>query len=137
MEIAEKYDFIVIDDSKLDCFIAEKIIQNTGKSTSIKTFMAGSDALAYLQSLAISELQQKIIILLDIQMPVMNGFEFVGAFELTIPEKLKKHICINLLSSSINESDMIRAQSYHSIFRFLNKPLNKDILLNTIQEWQF
>jgi CheY-like chemotaxis protein len=137
MEIAEKYDFIVIDDSKLDCFIAEKIIQNTGKSTSIKTFMAGSDALAYLQSLAISELQQKIIILLDIQMPVMNGFEFVEAFELTIPEKLKKQICINLLSSSINESDMIRAQSYHSIFRFLNKPLNKDILLNTIQEWQF
>lgn len=137
MEIAEKYDFIVIDDSKLDCFIAEKIIQNTGKSTSIKTFMAGSDALAYLQSLAIPELQQKIIILLDIQMPVMNGFEFVEAFELTIPEKLKKQICINLLSSSINESDMIRAQSYHSIFRFLNKPLNKDILLNTIQEWQF
>lgn len=137
MEIAEKYDFIVIDDSKLDCFIAEKIIQNTGKSASIKTFMAGSDALAYLQSLAISELQQKIIILLDIQMPVMNGFEFVEAFELTIPEKLKKQICINLLSSSINESDMIRAQSYHSIFRFLNKPLNKDILLNTIQEWQF
>lgn len=137
MEIAEKYDFIVIDDSKLDCFIAEKIIQNTGKSTSIKTFMAGSDALAYLQSLAISELQQKIIILLDIQMPVMNGFEFVEAFELTIPEKLKKQICINLLSSSINESDMIRAQSCHSIFRFLNKPLNKDILLNTIQEWQF
>jgi len=137
MEIAEKYDFIVIDDSKLDCFIAEKIIQNTGKSASIKTFMAGSDALAYLQSLAIPELQQKIIILLDIQMPVMNGFEFVEAFELTIPEKLKKQICINLLSSSINESDMIRAQSYHSIFRFLNKPLNKDILLNTIQEWQF
>ena len=45
----DKLNFIVIDDSKLDCFIAEKIIQNTGRSASVKSFQLATDALGYLK----------------------------------------------------------------------------------------
>ena len=49
---ASRVHFIVIDDSKLDCFIAEKIIQNTGLSESVKSFQLATEALAYIQAKA-------------------------------------------------------------------------------------
>lgn len=120
---ANKMHFIVIDDSKLDCFIAEKIIQNTGRSESVKTFMTASEALDYIKSTSPSV--QKTMLLVDIQMPVMNGFEFLEAFENAVPSDMQNNFVINLLSSSINESDMIRAKGYKSVANFLNKPLTK------------
>jgi CheY-like chemotaxis protein len=120
---ADKMHFIVIDDSKLDCFIAEKIIQNTGRSESVKTFMTASEALDYIKSSSPSI--QKTMLLVDIQMPVMNGFEFLEAFEKAVPSDVRSNFIINLLSSSINESDMIRARGYKSVANFLNKPLTK------------
>ena len=47
---SDKMHFIIIDDSKLDCFIAEKVIQNTGKSESVKSFVAASEALDYIKT---------------------------------------------------------------------------------------
>jgi CheY-like chemotaxis protein len=120
---ANKMHFIVIDDSKLDCFIAEKIIQNTGRSESVKTFMTASEALDYIK--AASPSVQKTMLLVDIQMPVMNGFEFLEAFENAVPSDVRNNFVINLLSSSINESDMIRAKGYKSVANFLNKPLTR------------
>jgi len=128
---ADKINFIVIDDSKLDCFIAEKVIQNTGKSESVKSFMVATDALNYIKALLPSD--QKTIILVDIQMPIMNGFEFLDAFEQAIPSENRSNCIINLLSSSINESDMIRAKAYKSVNKFLNKPLTKDSIEKVLE----
>ena len=75
---SDKMHFIVIDDSKLDCFIAEKVIQNTGRSESVKSFIVASEALEYIQKLSPDK---KTVVLVDIQMPVMNGFDFLDAFE--------------------------------------------------------
>lgn len=121
----EKINFIVIDDSKLDCFIAEKVIKNTGRSESVKSFMIASEALNYIKE---HPADTKTIILVDIQMPVMNGFDFLEAFEQNIPEDDRMQYVVNLLSSSINESDLIRAKKYNSVNKFLNKPLNKTSL---------
>lgn len=121
----ETMHFIVIDDSKLDCFIAEKIIQNTGRSESVKSFMAASEALEYIRQAPPTD--KKTILLVDIQMPLMNGFEFLEAFE-TIPERNRNNFIVNLLSSSINEKDKIQAQSFKSVHQFLNKPLTRNAL---------
>ena len=118
--------FIVIDDSKLDCFIAEKVIQNTGRSESVKSFMTASEALDYIKQSSPSD--KKTILFIDIQMPLMNGFEFVEAFEKNVPQEVRTNYVVNLLSSSINESDMIRAKGYKSVNQFLNKPLTKNSL---------
>lgn len=115
-----KYNFIVIDDSKLDCFIAEKIIQNTGKSKTVKTFQQASDALTYIRGL--SEQDGETLIFVDIQMPMMNGFEFVESFE-TIPADIRSSYSIYMLSSSINENDIAKVKGYSSIKQFVNKPL--------------
>ncbi len=126
---SDKLHFIVIDDSKLDCFIAEKVIQNTGRSESVKSFMLATEALEHIKQTAAAD-NIKTVILVDIQMPVMNGFEFLEAFEKNIVQETNasdKYI-VNLLSSSINESDMIRAKSFKFVNKFLNKPLTKNSL---------
>ena len=126
----KKLHFIVIDDSKLDCFIAEKIIKNTGISETIKSFLQATEALDYIKSIPVDE-QTRTIILVDIQMPVMNGFEFVEAFE-KLPADLIKNYTIFIISSSINENDLARVHTYATVKQFLNKTLisnNLSVLL--------
>src|ERR1035437_7221000 len=104
--MANKLNFIVIDDSKLDCFIAEKIIKNTGKCGSIISFLQGKDALEYIAATPYEALVPTVI-LVDIQMPVMNGFEFVEAFEKR-PKNITSNYTIYVITSSINENDLNR-----------------------------
>lgn len=122
----KKLNFIVIDDSKLDCFIAEKIIKNTGFSESIRSFLQAREALEYITNNPVDEATPTII-LVDIQMPIMNGFEFVEAFE-KLPSSTTDNYIIYIISSSINENDLNRVHNYGSVKQFLNKPLTSNNL---------
>ena len=128
---SKKLNFIVIDDSKLDCFIAEKIIKNTGKSESIKSFLQAQDALEYIKG-SPSDDNAHTIMLVDIQMPVMNGFEFVEAFE-KLPTDVIQNYSIYVISSSINDNDLKRVHSYITVKQFLNKPLTSNNLSVLLQ----
>ena len=120
MKTGDKLHFIVIDDRKLYFLIAQKIIQNSNRSESIYTFQQVSDALDHLKILP--HPSGRTVIFVDIQMPVMNGFDFVEAFE-QMPSDHKENYTIYMLSSSINENDIARVRSYASVKQFLNKPL--------------
>lgn len=123
---AHKWHFIVIDDNKLDCFIAEKIIRNTGLSESVATFSDARRALEFVKNDTQPDEHNNIIIV-DIQMPLMNGFEFVEAFEM-LPQDLRNRFVIFMLTSSINENDLNRVKNYGSVKHLLNKPLTSDKL---------
>ena len=124
-------NFIVIDDSKLDCFIAEKIINNTNRAANCVVFQQATQALEHIKN---SENPAgKTVVFVDIQMPVMNGFEFVEAFELLSDEK-KSDYNIYMLSSSINENDIARVKRYGSVKHFLNKPLTNNSIMSVIEE---
>lgn len=118
--------FIVIDDSKLDCFIAEKIIKNTGLALSITSFQLAQEALDIIAAKPVED-GTHTIILVDIQMPVMNGFEFVEAFEM-LPSNITRNYTIYVITSSINENDVKRVHNYPSVKQFLNKPLTTNSL---------
>ncbi len=128
----DKMNFIVIDDSKLDCFIAEKIIKNIGKSVEIKSFLQATDALDYLKS-SVENDPYPTIVLVDIQMPIMNGFEFVEAFE-KLPIEVTDKFSIYIISSSINENDLSKVNNYPSVKQFINKPLTSNNLAALLME---
>jgi CheY-like chemotaxis protein len=130
--MSELLNFIVVDDSKLDCFIAEKIIKNTGRAETVNTFQQATDALVYIKTLAPATIPT--IVFVDIQMPVMNGFEFVEAFE-ALPENIRQGYSIYMLSSSINENDIAKVKGYQSVRQFLNKPLTNSAITVVLNQY--
>ena len=123
-------NFIVIDDSKLDCFIAEKIIRNSGSSKNVRSFLLASEALNHIKSSTINA-DEKTIVLVDIQMPIMNGFDFVEEFE-KLNNDITSSYFVYIISSSINENDLNRVNNYSSVIQFINKPLTSNNLRTII-----
>ncbi|HCN82840.1 MAG TPA: response regulator [Sphingobacteriaceae bacterium] len=126
---SQELHFIIVDDSTLDCFITEKIIRNTTICASVKSFAEPLKALEFLETNPFDGI--KTVMIVDIYMPLMNGFEFIEAFE-KFPEEVRDNYLVYMLSSSINENDMNRVANYQSVKYFLNKPLKIDLLLKLI-----
>lgn len=122
-----KPEFIVIDDSQLDCFIAEKLIRHTGKSSGIKTFTSAGSALEYIKQRTLPDDDSLTVLLLDVLMPVMSGFDFVEAFE-KLPQQVQDRYLIIALTSSMNKNDMNRISSYQAVKHLLGKPITTDAL---------
>ena len=127
-----QYHFIVVDDSKLDCFVAEKVINNTGKALTVKSFLEPIKALEFIKGNQIFN-SEKTILILDIQMPVMTGHQFVEAFE-QLSQDIQDHYLIYMISSSSNESDLNRIANYKSVRKFSNKSINKDMINGFLQD---
>lgn len=129
----ETFHFIIVEDSKLDAFIGEKILANfQSVCVSLEVFLDPKEALETILKKEISA--HRTVVFLDIQMPLMNGFEFIEAFELRAPQAMQDSFVINMLSSSIDERDIIRAKSYRSVNMFLNKPLRKDMVSHMLDD---
>jgi CheY-like chemotaxis protein len=123
--MTNQFDFILIDDSAFDLFIYEKLIFKSGIGNSVKPFNAAQDALDFL--IGEGENLPKTVILLDLQMPSMNGFEFIDQFDL-LPESLKNKIRIYMLSSTIDTRDIEKAKASIHIIDLLSKPLEVGLL---------
>ena len=113
-------NFFLIDDSAFDLFIYEKLLIKSGITNSVKTFNSARDALKHLIGQA--ESLPDTIILLDLQMPDMNGFEFIDEFD-QLPEVLRQKIRIFMLSSTIDTRDIEKAKASQHIIDLLPKPL--------------
>lgn len=126
---------VIIDDNKIDSFINQKICSLAFEKAKIKTFNCSVMALDYFKKLS-SEQESVLsdnvdLILLDINMPLINGFEFLKKFEKT--NILKKNMAnIYFLSSSNIQKDIYEASSISSCSGYIVKPLTKDKLFNAI-----
>ncbi len=124
--------FIVIDDTELDQFIAKKMITQADKRFEVKSFYEAKSAIEYIKSE--SELLSTgtvTLILLDMYMPVMNGFGFLDAFETLDPEVQNKYYVV-ALTSSVDFTDNARFKSYTSVRGVLCKPLSATDLTTII-----
>jgi CheY-like chemotaxis protein len=122
---------VLIDDNKIDCFINQKIISIASKNTITKVFNCGNTALDYItKTLKSSEFETLFnidLILLDINMPVMNGFEFLDKLT-KMKTFIKNPIEVHFLSSSINEKDISEALKNKFCTGYINKPLTKEMI---------
>jgi CheY-like chemotaxis protein len=125
--------FIIIDDSELDCFIAKKIIGNANKNIIVKSFQSGADALETIKGITISTPDVLNVILLDLQMPLMSGFEFVDEFE-KISSEIREKCMLVVLSSTRNNNDIFRILTYPVVHSLMEKPLTREKLFTLIQE---
>ncbi len=114
---------MLVDDNEIDNIINEKIIEANSFSEQVLVFQTGQDALDYLKQYEADEAKLPEIVFLDINMPIMDGFQFLEDFEKMSDIVLKKCRII-MLSSSISPKDIDRAASSKYVKKYLNKPLN-------------
>ena len=130
-----EYSFIVIDDSELDSFVIQKVIQHTYKGVSIKTFHNGLDAIEIIRDHSESD-EHPTIVFLDLQMPVMDGPKFIEEFE-KLPVKIQNDyviVVLSILSSATYPVDMLRIRNYVSVNSVIEKPLTKEKLIKLLAQ---
>jgi CheY-like chemotaxis protein len=121
--------YIIIDDSQIDIFIASRMLQNFVPGCSILSFLNAQEALENL--IHYTDTTTTTVLLVDINMPVMDGFQFMEKFE-QLPEKTKNSYIACFLTSSINESDIAMAKTIPSIRLYINKPLSQNNIQNIL-----
>ena len=118
----------VIDDDTIYQIIVSKIIQKSEMFSTISSFKNGKEALdAVINSLNDNEILPDII-LLDINMPVMDGWEFMEEMKLLKPS-ITKQIIVYVVSSSIAVEDKNKSKTYPDILGYLSKPVNINNLI--------
>lgn len=121
-----KLNIMLIDDNKIDLFVSQKIIKKTIDECSIRTFISASSAIKFLKILDVENSYKTLsipdIIFLDINMPEMNGFQFLQEFN-KLKNIKERPIKIYILSSSTNLQDVIKAKNESSCVDFISKPL--------------
>ena len=121
---------LLVDDDKVCNVINENIIHLTDSHIKVETAIDGQSALEFLREHGHHSPQ---LILLDINMPVMDGFAFLDEFR-KLPEKKRKNIAIVILTSSDYKEDLKRARQYTAVHACITKPLTPEKIVSTIEE---
>ena len=132
LEIKSKFKrVLLIDDNTTDLYIMERLINKFNFGKEIVQYTCAIKALLYLQENQndINKLPQ--IIFVDIHMPIMSGFEFMEEYD-KLSSVLKKHCKVYIVSSSIDDNDMKRANDDLNVVAFQVKTITKEFL-NSIE----
>lgn len=123
---------MLVDDNEIDNLINQKMIEASEFSSKILTHTGAKSALEYLKSIEImaGEDVEKFLpelIFLDIDMPLMDGFQFLEEYAV-LSQKTKEFIKVIMLTSSINPQDLSKSKKNVYITQFFNKPLSIETL---------
>jgi len=126
---------LLIDDDVATNFIHKRIVIKSNQVDHVELKLNGKEALAYLADCGKSEDNPKPnLILLDINMPVMDGWDFVDAYK-DLDPSIKEGISLVMLTSSPNPDDRIRAEAIPEIASFKNKLMTAEIFVDILKEF--
>jgi two-component system, chemotaxis family, chemotaxis protein CheY len=133
MNHTNKYAVMIVDDDSVNNTVCTLIINRAQFANSVTAFTKATEALEYLQNnIKNNPSQLPDVIFLDINMPIMNGWDFLDVFVPLLPQ-YPKPLLLYMLSSSVYHEDMAKAKHYPIVSDYLPKPLNTAIL-NSIRE---
>lgn len=112
---------IMIDDNEDDLLFTRIAFERCGREVDLMQFVKAQDALTYL---VCGELTEPALVLLDINMPGMSGFDFLQAYE-QLPPNSCTSVIVVMLTSSNDERDKERAFRSPMVKAYLNKPISR------------
>lgn len=129
---------LLVDDSAIDNFVNQKMIKLNKFSENVIAFTRAIKAMDYLLEIDKNKSYETEIpsfIFLDLNMPIMNGHEFIKLFK-NLSDEIQKRCKIIILTSSVNPIDLHTTKGNEHVLTFLSKPLMKnnfdviDLLIN-------
>lgn len=120
-----KHIVFLIDDDNIYQFTARKILESTGLAKEIVSFYNGKEAIRYL-----TDDRNRIaenfpdFIFLDINMPIMNGWEFLEEYH-NLYGNFPKPVVVYVVSSSIDTHDMRKSRQYKGVTDYIVKPVTR------------
>lgn len=122
----------LIDDDDIFVFLTKKAIESTKLVEFIKVFGNGLDGINFIKENCDDVDSLPEVILLDLSMPIMDGWQFLDQFTKLIP-KIEKKITIYICSSSISPSDILLAKKNNAVSDYIIKPVTKEKLTELIK----
>lgn len=124
----------IIDDDQIHIFGMTRILKLHNFSKSYMIFKNGQEAINNLRPIILSGHEVPEIILLDINMPIMDGWQFLDEF---IKIDTQTTITIYIVSSSIDPADIQRAEAYERVSNYIIKPVTFDTLKPILEEHKY
>lgn len=125
---------MLIDDNESDNFFHELTIENSNCAKKIISFDLAQNALTYLKNIEEPDYIQPDIIFLDLNMPRMNGWEFLEVYE-KLDDAIKSRMVIIMLTTSLNLDDRERAKQFSAIKEYRNKPLTEEYMEELVHKY--
>lgn len=126
---------LLVDDDPAANFLHTFYFQEWGYADNIYTALNGQEALDFLNTNEDFNNNKPSLILLDVNMPVMNGFEFMESYK-DLDESKKATVVVVMLTSSLHPNDQEKADSLPDLKSYLNKPLEKEQLDKMLAQLQ-
>ena len=128
---------LLIDDDEPTNFLNKMTLEQAGCARHIRITQSGQDALDYLRGCGPGGAENSPrpdLIFLDINMPAMDGWEFLEEYRL-LPNEQKADIVLIMLTTSLNPDDEIRTRTIPEVAGFENKPLNQGRLQSLLEKY--
>ena len=127
----QNYKVLIIDDNVIDQIVNKQLLKKQLNLTEIYAVNSGKQGLEWLGNFK-NEIQYQLIILLDVKMPQMDGFEFLEEYK-KLDKELTSQIIIFMLSSTLDPLDKKRAKNNSYVKTLLSKPLAVDELCLSLE----
>lgn len=125
---------LLIDDDEPTNFLNRMVIEEVDCTERIETMQSARDALKYLTNAKPNgDYPRPDLVFLDINMPAMDGWEFLEKYD-QLPEAQKAKIIVVMLTTSFNPEDELKAHKIAGIAGFRNKPLTAEVLTQLLKQ---
>lgn len=125
---------LLVDDDEASNFLHSIFINKLDLEVEVNSALNGQEALDFILGKGQEALKLPCMVMLDLRMPVMDGWQFMKAYEDLVPKSLKEQITIVLVTISDNKEDKNRAVTNEYIADFSQKPLSDETFKKLIQK---
>lgn len=132
--MSKPYTICIVDDDEIYKFTMKKMIESNGLATKLIFFSDGEEAINFMIDNVANSIDLPDLIFLDINMPIMDGFQFMEEY-VKLKPIMEKKIIIYMATSSVDGADIERFQKISEISDYIVKPIKSDELKSIIEFW--
>jgi CheY-like chemotaxis protein len=125
---------LLVDDDAATNFLHTLILRGMHCTENIQTVLNGQEALDYLRAAHAGEHPVPELVFLDINMPMVNGWEFLEEYD-TLPQEQRAKTVIVMLTTSLNPDDIARSEKYDEVQAYRQKPLDVKMMTAILEEF--